>query len=92
MAITLDLPPQLEMQLHECLVRHDAESVRRRLADALVPVVEAMLHEPRTPVTEEEFEAVLKELDTLLETREGGPPPPLSDDAVSRAGIYGDHP
>jgi antitoxin ParD1/3/4 len=43
-------------------------------------------------LSDEEFEALLEELDAAVEAALGPNPPVLSDYAVSRAGIYQDHP
>jgi len=88
MQITLELPPDIEMRLRESAAHGDADAVRRLLVEVLTPTVEALLHETPTELTDVEFEAVADELTESL----GSNVPTLSDYAVSRAGIYGDHP
>ena len=87
MTITLELPADVEARLREGAARRDAEAVRRILAEAVAPTVEALLREPADRMTEVEFEALADEL------ADGAPAlPRLPDEAVSRAGIYADHP
>jgi antitoxin ParD1/3/4 len=92
MTITLELSPEMEAKLREGIARHDAESVRQLLADALTPTVEALLRQASEQLSEDEFEALADQLaDALAEHLEPNTPV-LSDYAVSRAGIYEDHP
>jgi antitoxin ParD1/3/4 len=62
------------------------------LLEAANPVVESLLKEPYPTLTDAEFEAVLDELDQITLEVMGENPPVLSDYAVSREGIYEDHP
>ena len=69
MTITLDLPPDLEAKLREGAARQDAETVRRLLAEAVAPTVEALLRNTSHGVvrrtdgmTDAEFEALADEL------------------------------
>ncbi len=88
MTLTLDLSPEVESQLRQIIARHDAAAAKRLLADALAPIVETLLHQPVGPPSSAEFQA---KLDRLV-TEAGKDLPVLSDHAVSREGIYGDHP
>lgn len=92
MKITLELPPDVEAQLCESAARHDADAVRRLLAEAFTPTVEALLRETSEELTDAEFEAVADQLADELAACLGPNPPSLSDYAVSREGIYEDHP
>ncbi len=92
MKITLELPPDVEAQLRESVARYDADAVRRLLVDTLTPTVEALLRELPDRLTDAEFEAVADQLADELTTCRGPHAPALSDRAVSRAGIYEDHP
>ena len=92
MQITLVLTSEAEARLRESVGRGDTEAVRRVLAEALTPTVEALLRESPTDLTADEFEAIGDQL--AVEFREvlGPTVPPLSDYAISREGIYEDHP
>lgn len=88
MQITVDLLPDTEARLRAFAVRHDADGVRRVLADALAPTVNALLNRAPAGPTAAEFKTLADELaDSLAASRELGSPP-LADHAVSRAGIY----
>ncbi len=88
MTLTLDLSPEIESRLRQIIARRDAAAARRLLADALAPVVETLFHEPVAPANSAELSA---KLDRLV-AEAGKDLPVLSDHAVSREGIYGDHP
>lgn len=92
MKITLELPSDIEAQLRESVTRHDVKAVRRLLTEALTPTIEALLREKSEELTDEEFEAVADQLADELTASLGPKTPLLSDDAVSREGIYADHP
>lgn len=93
--ITFELSPELEAKLRDTIARNDAESTCQLLAEALVPTVEALLQKPQEPISLEEFDRLLDELDELNDeiiAEHGGDLPVLSDYAMSREGIYEDHP
>lgn len=92
MKITLELPPHVEAQLRESAACHDADTIRRLLVEAFTPTVEALLQETPAELTDAEFEAVADQLADELTASLGPNVPSLSDYAVSRAGIYEDHP
>jgi antitoxin ParD1/3/4 len=92
MQITLELPPDVEAQLRESAGRYDADAMRRLLVEAFIPTVEALLRELPDTLTDTEFEAVADQLADELTARRRHNAPALSDYAVSRAGIYEDHP
>lgn len=92
MKITLELPSDIEAQLRERVIRRDVKAVRRLLTEALTPTIEALLREKSEELTDEEFEAVSDQLADELAASLGPQKPLLSDDAVSREGIYADHP
>jgi antitoxin ParD1/3/4 len=91
LTITLELSPEEEQQLRRSIRQRDTENVRQLLLDALEPAIEDLLQE-REPMSMEEWDALVDELTQIVSA--GLPPgtPPLSDYAVSREGIYGDHP
>lgn len=92
MQITLELSPDTEGRLRESIAQGDAEAVRRLLAEVLTPTVEALLQEMPAELTETELEAVADQLADELMADLGPNAPSLSDYAVSREGIYKDHP
>jgi len=92
MKITLELPPDVEAQLRESAARYDADAMRRLLVEAFTPTVEALLQELPDALTDTEFEAVADQLADELTACRRPNAPALSDYAVSRAGIYEDHP
>ncbi len=92
LTITLELSPEMEATLREEIARHDAENIRRLLADALAPTVEALLQQPASPLSDDEFEVVAERLADELASGIKPGTPALSDYAVSRAGIDEDHP
>ena len=88
MTLTLDLSPEVESKLRQIIARHDAAAAQRLLAEALAPIVETLFRQPVGPPSSTEFQA---KLDRLV-SEAGRDLPSLSDHAVSREGIYGDHP
>ncbi len=81
MAITLELPPEEEQSL-----RRRAEMAGQDVTDYLLNRVGLRLVPP-PPLSEEEWERLAEEAMDLIDSSV----PPLSDYAVSREGIYGDH-
>ena len=92
MIITLELPPHLEARLRERAAHQDAATVSRLLAEATAPVVERLLHEAATELSEDEFDQLAGQLADEFAANVGTPIPVLSNEAVSREGIYGEHP
>jgi antitoxin ParD1/3/4 len=92
MVITIDLPAEVEAQLRDSASRGDSETVRRLLVEALTPTVEALLAESRQELTEGEFERLADQLADEFEGCFEGDVPVLSDQAINREGIYGEHP
>ncbi len=86
MMITLQLSAEQERQLEEGATRHDRATVREVLSQAVDATVDSILNSPRQPDSRIR-RALLEELATEFADLQ-----PLSDEAVSRAGIYGDHP
>ena len=92
MRITLELSPAAEVRLRESVAQRDAAAVRRLLVEVLTPTVETLLQEMPAELTEAEFEATADQLADTLTAGLGPNAPSLSDYAVSRKGIYEDHP
>lgn len=90
--ITLELSPELEQKLRESIVRRDDRGMRQLLADAFAPTVEALLGKIPNQPNDDEFEVLADRLaDEFASCFDSGIPM-LSDDALSRASIYGEHP
>lgn len=92
MQLTLELSSDIEVRLRESVAHRDADAVRHLLVEVLTPTVEALLRETPAELTDAEFVAVADQLADELTAGLGPHIPSLSDYAVSRAGIYKDHP
>lgn len=93
MVITIQVNPELELKLRASAARGDSEAVRQLLFDAIAPTVEAILREPAPEqLTVEEFDRVADELLEEVNEYYRGDIPNLPDEAITREGIYGDHP
>ncbi len=90
--ITLELPPDVAAKLRESIARHDTEAMRQLLADAFAPTVEALLKQVSKQLNEDEFEGFADQLADELAACIETDVPVLSDYAISRAGIYEEHP
>jgi antitoxin ParD1/3/4 len=91
-SITLTLSPELEARLRELVSERDEESIRQLLAEALIPRVKELLGRLIEPINIEEFETESERLMDEFAEYLGADAPLLSDYAVSREGIYEDHP
>lgn len=87
MTITLELSADQERRLEEGTALRNAEAVRQVLLQAVDATVSKLLDEPASQLSHAELEALLDSL-----ASDFADSPTLSDEAVSRAGIYGDHP
>jgi antitoxin ParD1/3/4 len=95
MTITLELSPELRANLLTNLAHRDSKGIRQLLAEAFAPTVESLLKQTYThadDMSEEEFEALADLLADEFAASVKPNMPPLSDYAVSRAGIYEEHP
>ncbi len=92
MTVMLQLTPEMEARLQEGLSQRDIDMVRQVLHDAVEPTVESLFIGRQTRLTVEEFDKLLDEMADIA--AEGLPPdwPGLSDYALTREGIYEDHP
>jgi hypothetical protein len=87
MTITLKLSSEQERRLRAGAARRDAHTVREILIQAVDSTVEGLL---QTSVPEPRAKTLSTLLDGIAtELRDA---PALTDEAVSRAGIYSDHP
>jgi antitoxin ParD1/3/4 len=92
MTFTIDVPPEMEAQLRIAAAQGDGDTIRRLLAEATTPIVEALLRQPPPALTDAEFEALADQLADEFEAAAGGNVPVLSDYALTCEGIYEDHP
>ncbi len=91
--LTLNLSADAEAELRAGIVAGDAERVHQVLMRALTPTVEALLQQSTVHDLEDtEWEAIADELVEIFAQSITPDTPLLSDYAVSRAGIYEDHP
>ena len=91
MTITLEVPPDMEAKLREYMAKHDAGEAQRDLDAAFARALAFVLTKDQPDLSLEEFDALMDELGDEWEA-DGGPENVfLSDEAVSREGIYGDH-
>jgi hypothetical protein len=98
MTIHIDLPAESEASLRDSAARKDAAAVRRLLSEAveasLDAAVEELLRDPdhallrrADGLTDAEFETLADELADMTPAV-----PSLPDDAITREGIYAEHP
>jgi antitoxin ParD1/3/4 len=93
LTVTIDLSPETEAELRKSIAHRDTERVRQVLAEALTPTVEALLQQPAALLqNDEEWDALADELINRFASAAPADAPLLSDYAVSRAGIYEEHP
>ncbi len=86
--MTITLTPDIESALTE------AARLRGTTPEALaLESLQATFVPPdEAPLSDEEFEALVNELDEAVAEAGGDKIPPLPDHALTRDGIYGDHP
>ena len=87
MTITLQLSAEQQRLLEDGAARQDAAIVRRVLLQAVDATVPLLLEKPSSNPIPTDFDALLDAIVADLPEA-----PNLPDDAVTRAGIYGDHP
>ena len=90
MTITVFIPPEIEKELIENISNGNKDAVRHLLVDAVEPKVEELMNN-KAQYTVEELQSMLDKLIEEFMSCVGPDVPPLSDYAVSRAGIYEDH-
>lgn len=86
MTVTLELTPEQERRLEESAFRRDTEAVREVLLQAVEATVPKLLDGQAEQLNPTEFRAYLDQLASDFSDA-----PPLSNEAVSRAGLYRDH-
>ncbi len=91
MILTVHVPPDLEKKVRENISHGNIDAVRNLLIEALEPTVEAFMN--NTPdLSVEELELKLDRIADKFMKYVGPDMPPLSDYALSREGIYENHP
>ena len=89
--VAFDLPAEVESQIRRTLQRNHRKQARRLIINALEQTVEDLLSRLHEPNEDAEWEATAQKLFSELENSLHQNSTPLSDFAVSRAGIYQDH-
>lgn len=92
MILSIELTPELEERFREGVAHHDVPQVKDVLLHAVNNYVESLMFNPSPPLTEQEWDEAMDELDAFLDSTLSADIPVLSDYAISREGIYGDHP
>jgi antitoxin ParD1/3/4 len=92
MTITITLSAEQERHLRAGTARHDAEAVRQVLLGVVDSTVEDLLQRRSTASPETDFEALADRLADQFASTVPDDHHPLSDEAVTRDGVYGDHP
>ncbi len=87
MAVTLQLTPEQERRLEEGTARHDEDAVRQVLIQVVDATVPRLMNRSERLLDSAAFGAVLDDVAAL-----SADTPSLSEAAVSRSGIYSDHP
>ncbi len=92
MRLTLELTPKLEERFREGVAQQDVSQVKDVLGLAIEDFVQSLMLTPPPPLTEREWDQIADEIVALVEAGREDPTQPLTDYAISREGIYGDHP
>lgn len=92
MTITLELSTEQERLLREGAASADAAAIRRVLLQAIDSTIEKLLRLSAKATPVPDFEALADRLAEEFAATAGPDHRPLPDDAVTREGIYGDHP
>jgi antitoxin ParD1/3/4 len=92
LTVTLDLSPEVEAELRDSIAHHDTERVRQLLTNALIPTIEALLQPSAVPAHNDEWDALADQLIDTFAVAAPTDAPILSGYAISRAGIYQEHP
>jgi hypothetical protein len=89
--VTLLLPPEKESELRKSVAQDDRKRAKEILVEAIDPTLDAMLtKQTKEPI---DFDAIIAELDRITADAFGlEGPPQLPDEALTRAGIYQNHP
>lgn len=88
--VTLILPPEKESELRTSVAHDDRQRAKEILVEAIEPTLDELLSKQKEHL--KDLDAIVAELDRInLEVFGPEGPPSLPDEALTRAGIYGDH-
>jgi hypothetical protein len=88
--VTLILPPERETEFRTSLALDDRHRAKEILVEAIEPTLDALL---KDDPKDKDFATIVAELDRITAEIFGPDgPPQLPDEALTRAGIYRDHP
>lgn len=92
MTITLNLSPAAEKEIAESIAHRDRERLEQLLTEAIPSTVAQLMNNSGRRLTLEEFRKLSHKLIEDFSASYGTKSPLLSDYAVSREGIYEEHP
>lgn len=92
LTITLDLSPLEEQALRQGIADHNSEIVRRLLLEALEPTVSDLLSYSDKSTNEQRWQELTTQMHEIVAAALPKDFKGLSDYAVSREGIYAEHP
>ena len=92
MTITFELTIDQERKLREGKERQDPSAIRQILLQALDSMVEKLLGQAQAEPHEVDYEALADQLASSFAATAHADHRPLSEHAMTRQGIYGDHP
>lgn len=91
MAITVEIPSEIESQIFNSASRGDKKAIQNLLLNALAPTVNFVINQASENLTDDRFENLSKQLVEKFAEYVGSEHKPLSGYAASRDGIYEDH-
>ncbi len=91
MAIIVEIPSEIESQIFNNASRGDIKAIQNLLLDAIVPTINRAMDQTSESLTDDRFENLSKQLVENFSQYAGPEHKPLSDDTISREGIYQDH-
>lgn len=92
MVLVLELTPEMEEHFREGVAHQDLSQVKNVLTRAVENYLESFAFQPAVPMTEEEWDREADALTELVDANIDSTAPVLSDFALTRESIYGDHP
>ncbi len=92
MTVTLELDTEQERLLREGAAKADAAAMRRVLLEAIDSTIERLLRLSARSKPVSDFEALADSLAAKFAATAQPDHRPLPEEAVTREGIYGDHP
>lgn len=92
LTVTIDLSPDEEKILQLSILRRDKVKVRQLLSNALEPTIAALMQITDSDLDNLTFDEISERLWAEVDARLPADFQPLSDFAMSREGIYDEHP